>query len=94
MGPFTTEEPYLAVVRGGQVGWFKMASGAPQVVTEMQFTVRTALATGAMRDISLVMNTDVLELLVEKAQTALALAKEYQDAGPPGDHGEPGKQGA
>jgi hypothetical protein len=83
--PFQTEEPYLAVVRGGQVGWWEMADGDPEVMTEMVFTVRAAQSTGGMRDISLCMNVTGLRQLVEKAQQALDLADGYRDNGLP-DH--------
>lgn len=32
--PFQTEEPYLAAVHGGQVGWWEMADSSPEVMTE------------------------------------------------------------
>jgi hypothetical protein len=90
--PFQTEEPYLAVVRGGQVGWWEMADGAPEVMTEMRFTVRSATSTGAQRDISLCMNAVGLRALVQKAQEALALVERFEADPPPADVEKPAEQ--
>jgi hypothetical protein len=80
---YSTEEPYLAVVRGGQVGWMQLASGTAEVMTEMRFTVRAAQSTGGLRDISLCMNGEGLRVLVEKAAEALALVEEFEANPPP-----------
>jgi hypothetical protein len=89
---YTTEEPYLAVVRGGQVGWVELASGAPEVMTEVKFTVRAAQSLGAQRDISLCLNVPGLQVLVEKAQEALELAKQFEANPPPADSVNPPKE--
>lgn len=87
--PFKSEEPYLAVCVGGQVGWWELVDGPPQVMTEMVFTVRAAQTTGGRRDISLCFNHKGLEHLVEKAQEALELSTAAAADPPPVDVREP-----
>lgn len=80
---YTTEEPYLAVVRGGQVGWVEMVAGPPEVMTEFRFAVRAAQSTGATREISLCMNTAGLRVLAERVQQAVVLAESAEENPPP-----------
>lgn len=76
---FVTEEPYLAAVRGGQVGWWQMASGKPEVMAEVSFTIRAAQSTGAQRDISLCFNTVGLLELQKKVDAAVLLAQRAEE---------------
>lgn len=87
--PFKSEEPYLAVCMGGQVGWWELVDGPPAVMTEMVFTVRAAQTTGGRREISLCMNLEGLRELAAKAQEALELAEAAAADPPPGDVEKP-----
>lgn len=85
---FTTEEPYLAVVRGGQVGWWDMANGPPEVMSELAFAVRAAQSTGGQRDISLCFNTPQLLELQKKVDAAVLLAQRAEEHPPAPDRNE------
>lgn len=87
--PFKSEEPYLAVCMGGQVGWWELVDGPPAVMTEMVFTVRAAQTTGGRREISLCMNVEGLRELAAKAQEALDLAEAAAKDPPPCDVAQP-----